>query len=92
MTERHDAVGAYALGVLEPYDALCCAEHLAVCGACALRLAELAEVASALAQLTGREPLDPPVSYRAGHGVPHVGRRLRVRDWLGRCGRRRTRR
>ncbi|OII59632.1 hypothetical protein BJP39_11815 [Streptomyces sp. CC77] len=63
--ERHTAVGAYALGVLEPYDALCCAEHVARCDPCALRLVELGEVASALAQLTGRAPLDPPASHRA---------------------------
>ncbi|WP_236246029.1 hypothetical protein [Streptomyces sp. CC210A] len=94
--ERHTAVGAYALGVLEPYDALCCAEHVARCDPCALRLVELGEVASALAQLTGRAPLDPPASHRARPAPAERGRRggggrrraVRVRRWLHRCGRR----
>ncbi|MFJ3160233.1 hypothetical protein [Streptomyces kanasensis] len=78
--ERHDAVGAFALGVLEPYDALCCAEHLTRCGACAARLAEFAEVARALAQLTGRVPLAPPPRRAAPRGVrPAAARSVGVR-------------
>ncbi|MEV5446154.1 zf-HC2 domain-containing protein, partial [Streptomyces sp. NPDC052644] len=78
--ERHDAVGAYALGVLEPYDELCCAEHVARCASCALRLVELAEVASALAQLTGRTPLSPPPRRRCAGARWSSARRRRVRS------------
>ncbi|MEU2183825.1 hypothetical protein [Streptomyces thermolilacinus] len=75
--ERHDAVGAYALDVLEPYDALCCAEHVARCAPCAWRLAEFAEVAAALAQLTGRTPLSPPPRRTA----PSAACERRARGW-----------
>ncbi|MEU0273915.1 zf-HC2 domain-containing protein [Streptomyces sp. NPDC006307] len=61
---HHDAAGAadvaaYALGVLEPADALRCEEHLAACVPCAMRLADLTGTVAALAQLAGREPLRP---------------------------------
>ncbi|MFG3497573.1 zf-HC2 domain-containing protein [Streptomyces sp. NPDC047928] len=69
--ERHDAVAAYALGVLEPADALCCERHLTACGPCAARLGEFAGAAAALAQLAGREPLEP----RPVRPVPWPGRR-----------------
>ncbi|MEU7282191.1 zf-HC2 domain-containing protein [Streptomyces sp. NPDC045431] len=61
---HHDAadaadVAAYALGVLEPADALRCEEHLAACVPCAMRLADLTGTVAALAQLAGREPPRP---------------------------------
>ncbi|MEU9984339.1 zf-HC2 domain-containing protein [Streptomyces sp. NPDC050856] len=59
LRERHHDVAAYALGVLEPADALRCEEHLARCLPCAVRLTDLAGAASALAQLAGRAPLVP---------------------------------
>ncbi|WP_175412097.1 hypothetical protein [Streptomyces sp. TRM64462] len=78
--ERHDAVGAYALGVLEPYDALCCERHVAGCPPCALRLAEFGEVTATLAQLTGRAPLTPPPS--PPWSPRPAPRGCRVRTWL----------
>ncbi|MET9802516.1 hypothetical protein [Streptomyces sp. NPDC006368] len=59
LRERHHDVAAYALGVLEPADALHCEEHLARCVPCAVRLTDFTQVASALAQLADREPLRP---------------------------------
>ncbi|MER7108687.1 anti-sigma factor family protein [Streptomyces sp. NPDC000229] len=73
LRERHHDVAAYALGVLEPADALACEEHLARCGACATGLADFAFTTSALAQLAGREPLRPP-GARRGAAAP-TGRR-----------------
>ncbi|MFF8828686.1 anti-sigma factor family protein [Streptomyces sp. NPDC015131] len=73
LRERHHHVAAYALGVLEPADALACEEHLARCAACAAGLADFAFTASALAQLTDREPLRPPGPARVPGGP--VGRR-----------------
>ncbi|MEU3451030.1 hypothetical protein AB0H29_27970 [Streptomyces thermolilacinus] len=82
--ERHDAVGAYALDLLEPYDALCCAEHVTRCAQCAWRLAEFAEVAAALAQLTGRTPLSPPPRRTAPPAVRPPSGPRRVAAWPGR--------
>ncbi|MGI5479516.1 anti-sigma factor family protein [Streptomyces lavendofoliae] len=76
LRERHHDVAAYALGVLEPADALACEEHLARCAACAAGLADFAFTASALAQLAGREPLRPA---GAGRGRPAPTGRRRVR-------------
>ncbi|QGV77414.1 anti-sigma factor family protein [Streptomyces ficellus] len=81
--ERHHDVAAYALGVLEPADALRCEEHLARCPACAVGLADFAFTASALAQLAEREPLRPLGSVR-GHAAPAGRRRARGRRPAGR--------
>ncbi|MFE7130065.1 zf-HC2 domain-containing protein [Streptomyces sp. NPDC057638] len=56
---RHQDVAAYALGVLDPGEALRFEEHLSVCVLCAVRLTELAPVASALSAL-GPPPVPVP--------------------------------
>lgn len=47
----HDAVGAYALGVLDPAQSAAFEAHLAVCGYCARQLDELAGMEPVLAEL-----------------------------------------
>ncbi|MEU6061337.1 zf-HC2 domain-containing protein [Streptomyces sp. NPDC047097] len=74
LRERHHDVAAYALGVLEPGDALACEEHLRGCGPCAKGLAGFAVTVSALAQLAGREALVPPGPEAVRHG-PARGKR-----------------
>ena len=49
--EGHRDVAAHALGVLEPLDALRCAEHLTVCPGCAGEHEEFVRLAAALAEL-----------------------------------------
>ncbi|ORT56118.1 hypothetical protein [Streptomyces sp. CB03238] len=84
LRERHHDVAAYALGVLEPADALACEEHLARCVTCSAGLVGFAFAASALAQLADREPLRPlgprPVAARSRRRV----RRPRARRWRSR--------
>ncbi|MFC8919191.1 anti-sigma factor family protein [Streptomyces sp. NPDC057116] len=89
LRERHHDVAAYALGVLEPADALACEEHLARCAACAAGLPGFLFTASVLAQLAEREPLRP-LGSAAVPGSP-VGRRrsrrarpVRARRWRSR--------
>ncbi|MFI6106252.1 hypothetical protein [Streptomyces sp. NPDC051310] len=77
LRERHHDVAAYALGVLEPADALRCEEHLTGCVPCAVRLTDFERTASALAQLAGREPLE---SGRVPAAAPPV-RAVRARRW-----------
>jgi anti-sigma factor RsiW len=89
LRERHHDVAAYALGVLEPADALACEEHLARCAVCAAGLVDFAFTASALAQLAGREPLRPTGASRgqasaggtSGRRRARRPRRLPARRW-----------
>ncbi|MFF8293329.1 anti-sigma factor family protein [Streptomyces sp. NPDC016309] len=76
LRERHHDVAAYALGVLEPADALSCEEHLARCPDCAACLPDFVFATSALAQLAEREPLRPPGPVR-GAAAPAGRRRAR---------------
>ncbi|WP_406864462.1 zf-HC2 domain-containing protein [Streptomyces sp. HUAS MG47] len=50
-SEGHRDVAAYALGALEPLDALRCAEHLERCPDCAREHVQFAALAAALAEL-----------------------------------------
>ncbi|PRH75650.1 hypothetical protein C6N75_29840, partial [Streptomyces solincola] len=83
LRERHHDVAAYALGVLEPGDAVECEAHVRRCPPCAQGLAGFAVVVSALAQLAGRAPAEP-VTAGAGRSAG-VGRRRRARAprWPG---------
>ncbi|MDN3294870.1 zf-HC2 domain-containing protein [Streptomyces ficellus] len=91
LRERHHDVAAYALGVLEPADALRCEEHLARCAPCSAALADFAVAVSALGQLADREPLCPrrvqgtapprPRRCRAARGRRARGRRAPVHRW-----------
>ena len=58
--EGHRDVAAHALGVLEPLDALRCAEHLTVCPGCAGEHEEFVRLAA-------REAPGVAV-HRLGHG------------------------
>ncbi|MFI1965981.1 anti-sigma factor family protein [Streptomyces pathocidini] len=55
----HDAVGAYALGVLDPEDAARFEDHLASCDACAEQLEEFMGVEPLLATLAEVPPAAP---------------------------------
>ncbi|MEV3987746.1 zf-HC2 domain-containing protein [Streptomyces sp. NPDC049837] len=89
LRERHHDVAAYALGVLEPADALACEEHLARCAACAAGFPDFVFAASALAQLADREPLRPlgavaVPAARAGRRRSRRARPVRARRWRSR--------
>ncbi|MFC7309834.1 zf-HC2 domain-containing protein [Streptomyces monticola] len=58
----HDAVGAYALGILDGAEATAFERHLARCDSCARELAELSPMEPMLAALAGREEPGPSPS------------------------------
>lgn len=80
--DGHRDAAAYALGVLEPLDALRCADHLTACPGCAREHEEFVRVATALAELvppptrtdtvmTG--PGTGRAGVEAGRGTGHAG-------------------
>ncbi|WP_418960431.1 hypothetical protein [Streptomyces tritici] len=77
--EGHRDAAAYALGVLEPQDALRCAEHLAACKPCAREHAAFAALASALAELV------PPTEPAAGPPPVTARATVRRRRWAARA-------
>ncbi|MCA1220415.1 anti-sigma factor family protein, partial [Streptomyces sp. 8L] len=74
----HDAVGAYALGVLDDADATAFEEHLAGCELCAARLDEFSGMEPLLALLAdgpgARSAPEAPDGRAPGRGPPPRGR------------------
>ncbi|MEN8651818.1 zf-HC2 domain-containing protein [Streptomyces sp. 21So2-11] len=89
--QRHQDVGAYALGVLDPADTFRFEEHLSDCPMCAVRLSEFAGLESMLA--TFAHPGGGPGVLLPQPPVPELLDRLldRVEVTRRRSGRRRIR-
>ncbi|MFG2328163.1 hypothetical protein ACGFMM_00920 [Streptomyces sp. NPDC048604] len=85
--EGHRDVAAYALGVLEPLEALRCAEHLTRCPDCAREHERFAALAAALAELVPPSAPDPAADTSADRAAGQAADRAagRTRRWKARA-------
>lgn len=83
--DKHRDAAAYALGVLEPLDALRCADHLTGCPGCAGEHAEFVRLAAALAELVPPPARTGPVPAAQAEADPGAARAAdRRRRWTAR--------